>query len=74
MQTDDQLKQSYLGVWNPKPLDTPVHGEHVRHMPIVEPEPACVHQHRPVVCVRRSKNAKIKTKDFLLCGWYLANS
>ena len=55
MQTDDLLKQAgYLGVWNPKPLDTPVHREHVRHMPIVEPEPARVHQHCPVVCVRRS--------------------
>ena len=58
MQTDDLFKPGYLGVWNPKPLDTPVHGEHVRHMPIVEPEPAGVHQHRPVVCVRRSENAK----------------
>ena len=55
MQTGDLLKQAgYLGVWNPKPLDTPVHREHVRHMPIVEPEPARVHQHCPVVCVRRS--------------------
>ena len=62
MQTDDQFKQGYLGVRNPKPFDAPVHRQHVRHMPIVEPEPARVHQHGPVVCVRRSKNLKIKMR------------
>ena len=62
MQADDLFKQSYLGVWNSKPFDTPVHRQHVRHMPIVEPEPARVHQHGPVVCVRRSKNTKIKMR------------
>ena len=34
-----------------KPLHTAVHGEHVGDMPVVEPEPRCVDQHGPVVCV-----------------------
>ena len=67
MQTDDQFKQGYLGVWNPKPFDAPVHRQHVRHMPIVEPEPARVHQHCPVVCVRRPENAKVKIR-LCKCG------
>ena len=67
MQADDLFKQSYLGVWNSKPFDTPVHREHVRHMPIVEPEPARVHQHCPVVCVRRPENPKVKIR-LCKCG------
>ncbi len=41
----------YSPVWNTKPLDTPVDGQHVRYMSVVEPESRCVDQDSPVVGV-----------------------
>ena len=43
--------QDDLTVRDPESLHTPIDGEHVGDVPIVEPEPGCVHQNSPVVGV-----------------------
>ena len=43
--------QNDLTVGNAKALDTAVDGQHVRHVPVVEPETRRIYQHRPVVRV-----------------------
>jgi len=69
---DKQLIQSKPDVRIPKPVRYPesfhtsVNGQHVRHMPVIEPEPRGVHQNCPVVRMVRLRKTILCVTFFIL--------